>query len=240
MPTQQYTISHTGSVLGEDEVEVSTNQVAPRRESVILTFECPDNYDAINYVGKRDATRFVPRTLTEETVADADGDGNLSADERTVAVDGDLSAVAGERDLDEQPYPVVQVVNVTTGERVPNDGLDVDYARNEVTVSEDHVSGGDTLKVFSVMVDGTFKFYGVNALGQDEGPIDRYGFPIRRFADMKQDKRGTEINLDGSVTWEPFETLQVRLDAPQEIVWTDDDHPEAYVSTFEQDVEISF
>jgi hypothetical protein len=240
MPTEAYTISHTGSTVGSGNVTRDQNQVAPQRETEILAFECPDNYDSISYVGQRDATRFQPRSMEQATIQDADASGSLEEGERTVALSADLQPINGETAIDEQQYPVVEVVNVTQSTEIQPEDFTVDYAANEVTISSDAVNDGDDVKVYPVVTEGELKFYGVNALGQQEGAVDSWGFPLRRFADMKQDKRGTEINIGGSIIWETFETFEVRLDSPRQLVWTDSDHPAAYVSTFEQDVQITF
>jgi len=231
MPVQRYTIAHTGQTLGDDSVTRSQNQNAPQRETTVLEWTCPDNYDAINYVGRRDATRFVPRSVEQE---DSITGG------QAVALEADLQPINGEPDLEDQDHLTVQVVDVTAGAMLSPDDYTVDYATDEVTVDGDATTDGNTVKFFPVITEGSIKFYGKNALGQDEGPVDNWPFPVRRFADMDQDKRGTEINLDGTVTWEPFETVEVRLDSPRQIVWEDDDHPEAYASSLEQDVEITF
>jgi hypothetical protein len=241
MPTQNYTISHTGSVLGDGQVTPAQNQVAPQRETTVVSFECPDNFDAIQYVGRRDATRFEPRTVESATITDDDASGDLEEGERTVALSAELQPITGETDVDEQPYPVVEAVNTTQGTTLdPETDLTIDYAANEVVVADSAVADGDTVKFYPVLTEGTIKFYTTNALGQTEGPVYPWDFPVRRFADMPQDKRGTELNLNGSVTVETFEEIEVRLDSPRQIVWEDADHPDAYVSKFEQDVSISF
>lgn len=240
MPTQPYTISHTGTVVGADSIERAANQVNPQRETEVVSFECPKNYDAINYVGSRDPTRFKPRTMESFTVTDDDASGALEEGERTLDLTAEIQPINGEPDLTEQAYPTVRVVNATQGAEIDVAGLTVDYAAGTVVVPEADVADGDTVKAYPIIVEGTLKFYGTNALGQTEGPVYPWDFPIRRFADMPQDKRGTEINLQGSLEIETFDVMEVRVDAPHEVVWTDADYPEAYVSEFEQDVTISF
>lgn len=241
MPTQNYTISHTGSVLGDDAVTRAENQTSPQRETPVLSFECPDNFDSIQYVGRRDATRFIPRTMQSATVADDDNSGTLEDGELTISLDATIQPVTGETAIDEQPYPVVEAVNVTQGTELdPETDLDVDYAANTVTIHSDVVADGDTVKVYPILADGTLKLYTANALGQTEGPVYPWDFPLRRFHDMKQDKRGTEINLHGSATVETFDEIEVHVDSPHPVVWEDADYPGAYVSEFEQDVAISF
>lgn len=239
MATQPYTISHTGSVLGDDAVDAQQNQTSPQRETPVLTFECPDNFDKIDYVGRRDPTRFIPRTVESFTIGDDDGDAALQTDERTVDVSAELQPITGETEMAEQPYPVVEAVNVTQGVEIDTADLTVDYAANTVEIADSAVAIDDDVKVYPVVVEGTLKFYTANALGQTEGPVYKWDFPLRRFADMPQDKRGTEINLNGSATIETFDELQVHIDSPHAVTWTDADYPGAFVSSFEQDVTIS-
>lgn len=56
---------------------------------------------------------------------------------------------------------------------------------------------------------------------------------------MKQDKQGTEVNLQGSLSWDRDEKLQVLVDSPTEIVWEHEEYPDAYVTTLEMDVRIT-
>lgn len=241
MPTQDYTISHTGSVLGDDSVDRMQNQTSPQRETPVLAFECPDNFDSVQFVGRRDPTRFIPRTMQSATLTDDDASGALEEGERTIALAGTIQPITGEKDVADQPYPVVEAVNVTQGTEIdPETEITVDYAANEVVIDEGAVAAGDDVKVYPILADGTLKLYTTNALGQTEGPVYPWDFPLRRFHDMKQDKRGTEINLHGSATVETFEEIEVHIDSPQALVWEDADYPGAYVSEFEQDVAITF
>ena len=57
---------------------------------------------------------------------------------------------------------------------------------------------------------------------------------------MEQEKAGTEINLNGRVRWDRNETVEVMINSPHDVVWEDAQYPDAYVSAFEQDVEITF
>lgn len=244
MPTQSYSISQSGSTLdpeGQGGIVVrENNQTNPQRETPVLSFTCPDNFDSISYVSRRDPTRFVPRTMESVTATDDDGSAALEESERTFQVSGDIIPVTGETELSEQPYPVVVVVNTTQGTTLDESDLTIDYSANTVTVADSAVAIDDALKLFPVISEGTVKFQGRNTLNQSEGPIYPWSFPLYRFHDMKQDKRGTEINLSGSVTWKRNETLEVVVDSPQTVVWEDADYPDSYVSTFEQDVEITF
>lgn len=229
MPTQQYTISHTGSVLeeaGQNVVDRYQNQVSPQRETEILAFECPTNFDTVSWVGDRDAVRFVPRAMESFT-----GTGSKN----TFSLSTDLVPIAGEKAIEDQPHPVV----VATDSGSPVDVESVDYATGEVTLVSAPALN-NTVKIFPVIAEGTLKFRGINALDHSEGPVYPWPYPIYRWADMEQNKRGTEVNLEGSIAWDRNETLEVLIDSPRQVVWQDSDYPGAYVSTFEMDVQITF
>jgi hypothetical protein len=227
--TQRYTISHTGGTLEGSNVTLSANQVAPQRETAVISFECPRKFSEIEYVGQRDATRFVPRTT--ETIT-----GTVN-DDTVVDLSANIQPIAGEERLAEQDYPVCVAYNVTTGTQY--DIVDVDYAQDTVTLGT-NPADGDTVKLWPIMGDGDVQFRLVNQFNQEEGRVYPWTTPLYRWHDFPQLKRGREINLHGSVTWEENEVVEVLLDAPQAITWQDADYPEGqYVSTFEQDVEIT-
>lgn len=231
MPTQEYTISHTGSVLDDEtttNVQRHQNQSDPRRETPVLEFTCPQNFDRISYVGARDPTRFVPRTMETFT-----GDGATT----TFTLNARIQPVAGEPDLDEQDHPAVVAVDVGAGNEVAIESID--YATGDVTLAA-APADGNSVKLYPILTEGTMKFRGIDTLGHVVGPVDSWGFPVYRFFDFHQDKRGQELNLDGSVSWTRHETVEVMLDSPHQIVWEDADFPGSYVSTFEQDVQITY
>jgi len=227
--TQEYTLTHTGSTLGSDFVTLAQNQTAPQRETAVISFECPGKFSSIEYAGRRDATRFVPRTT--ETVT---GTAN---DDTTVDLQANIQPVAGETRLEDQDYPVCVAYNATTGTEY--DIVDVDYAQNQVTLGTDPADG-DTVKLWPIMADGDFQYRVVNQLGQEDGRVYPWSTPLYRWHDFPQLKQGREINLHGSVTWRENDTVEALLDAPFKITWEDPDYPHGeYVSTFEQDVEIT-
>lgn len=227
MPTQGYTISHTGSVLGDDAVDRQANQVAPQRETAVLSFTCPENFDSILAVFPRDTTRFYPRTKEQ-----------FDGDDATTTFDlvADVLPTAGETTLNDQPEPAV-VATVDGGEVEIES---IDYAANEVTLESAPATGNGNVALYPLLTEGTLKFRGVNQLGQVQGPIYPWTWPLYRFADMEQEKAGTEINLNGRVRWDRNETVEVMINSPHEVVWEDTQYPDAYVSAFEQDVEITF
>jgi hypothetical protein len=227
--TQRYTLSQLGSTLGDENVEVNGNQVDPQRETAVITFECPRRFEMVEYVGSRDNTRFVPRTM--ETT-----DGT-AGDDTEVQLETNIQPVAGEEDLDDQDYPAVVAYNVAQGAEV--DVENIDYDGNVVTLASDPADG-ETVKLYPIMSDGTVQYRLVNQFGQEEGRVYPWATPIHRWHDFPQLKQGREINLHGSASFSENERLELLADAPQEIVWEDPDYPRGeFVTTFEQDVTIT-
>ena len=223
---QEYTVSQTGSVLGSSYVTRSQNQVSPQLETPILAFECPDKFDWIELVTDRHPTKFIPRTM--ETIS---GDGATT----TFAVSTPLQSVNGETDLAEQVFPTIRAVEVGGSELTIDS---VDYAANEITFAAAPPNGADNVKLYPTVSDGTLKYRGVNQFGQVEGVISDWGTPVYRFLDFDQNKRGTEVTMHGSIRFGQYEKLELVFDSDTQIVWTDDDYPDSYVSTFEQKVDI--
>jgi len=225
---QEYTIGHTGGVLGSDYVTLSQNQTSPQRPTAVISFEVPRKYEGINYVGRRDATRFVPRTM--ETLT---GSAN---DDTVVSLEADIQPIAGETDMADQDYPVCVAFNVTQNTEV--DISDVDYATNEVTLATDPADR-DEVKLYPIISEGTVQYQGRNQFDQVEGPVYNWPTPMYRFHDFKQLQAGREVNLHGSVDWTRYERVELLVDSPRQVVWEDNDYPRGeYVSTLQQDVEI--
>lgn len=223
--TQEYSIGHTGQTLGEEKVDIHENNAGS--QSPIISWTCPRNFDQISYVANRDATRFIPRTMEE-------------AEGPTVNLDAAIQPIAGETDLDDQDYPAVEAVDVSGEEAVEVDVEEIDYATGEVTLD---VADGTAVKVFPILTEGNIKLRGLDTLGHNKGPVNEWPFPIQRFHDFEQNRRGTEINMHGSVIWKRHETVEVLLESPHTLVWEDADYTDAglgsYVSELEQDVEIT-
>lgn len=230
--TQRYTLSESGGVLehnGQSHTTLNQNQVSPQRETAVISMECPRKFEEIEMVGRRDATRFVPRTV--ETIT------GTASDDTTVSLSANIQPVAGEESIADQDYPVVVAYNVDTSTQY--DITDVDYAANEVTLGTDPADGED-VKLWPIMTDGEAQYRLVNQFGQEEGRVYPWTTPLYTWHDYPQLKEGREINLHGAVTWEENEVVELLVDAPQQIVWTDSDYPNGeYVSTLEQDVEIT-
>ena len=231
MPTQTRTISHTGTTLeasGADAVTLSTNQISPQRETEIAEFECPENFDRINYVADRDAVRFEPRTHEDHS-------GETDGTQTRFQVNANIQPVNGEPNIEDQQYPVVEAsVNGN-----PVEIEQVHYADNKVDLAS-APDAGDSLHLYPIIGDGTLKMFGRNNLGQPTAPLFPYGFPLYRWHDMRQRKRGQEINLSGSITWKRNETLVIVVDSGTEVVWEHSEYPGAYVSALEIDVQITF
>lgn len=226
MARQEYTISHTGSVLedaGEDAVSRYQNQISPQRRTEILRFRCPSNFDRLTYESQRHPVRFIPRTH-EGPVTDPGESYDLNTR---------IQPVAGEPKLEDQPYPSVVVVD-SNGNRV--EPASVDNALG--VVHFDSALTGD-YHFFPIITQGTISMRVLNTLNQDEGPLYQWEWPIYRWHDMKQDKRGTEVNLNGAASIKRDEKLEVQMDSPDQIVWENANYPGAFVSTLEMDVTIT-
>lgn len=91
---QERTISHTGSELGADMVTRSQNQVAPQRKTEIIAFQSPRKFESVRYRGARHWTKMILRALLEETSDGTD----------TVVLGHDLLPIAGEEDIEDQPF----------------------------------------------------------------------------------------------------------------------------------------
>ena len=224
---QERTIDHRGTEIGEEMVTLTQNQTDPQRKTEFIAFECPRKFNSIRYSGNRHWTKMILRTLVEIEDAPAS---------TTQSLDHDLIPVAGEEDIEDQPFPIVVGYNVTQGERL--ELVDVNYSQNEVVLSE-APTADDHLKFYPCISRGAVQYRGVNQFNQTEGALDKWTTPVYRWLDFDQDKRGTEINLQGSIEWTRYESLQMVLDSEQQVVWEDEHYPDgAFVSQFEQRVDI--
>lgn len=223
---QDNTISHTGQVLeaaGADTVTLDQNQVDPQRMTEIITFECPRNFDSVTYEAPTDPVRFQPRTHEE-----AEGPGG------SYELDTNVQPVAGEQELEDQPYPSV-IATDENGEEIHIE--EVDTSTEVVHFTEDQ---DGTVNLFPIISDGTIQMRVLNTLDQDEGPLYPWEFPVYRWHDMKQEKRGTEVNLQGAARIYTHEKLQIMMDSPDQLVWEHDAYPGSYVSLLELDVTIDY
>lgn len=223
---QERTLSQAGGELGADHVTTEQNQTNPQLETPVIGFECPRKYDWIQYNAAQHATRFIPRRVQE--VAGTTGDDTL------VALDNDIIPVAGETELSEQEFPVVRAAD-DAGNEI--DITNVDYAANEVTLGQDPADGVSYF-VYPVVSEGTINIRGKNQFDQNEGHLEEWGTPLYRFSDFPQLKRGTEVNLAGRAQWSENERLEFVIDSQWTVQWTHANYPDAYVSEFEQDVNI--
>jgi len=219
------TFAHTGTEVGEDNVERLTN--VGGREDVILRWTIPKKFRAVAYAAGKHFTRAELRHRV-----DISGQSGT-----TVSLDGmaDLTTIAGQTDIDEQPFPVAVVVNTTTGNELTVS--DVDYAANELMLATD--PSGDDLAVFPVINDGYVKYVGENQFDQRVGPLDPWGIPTHVFNDFRQDKNNTRVHLVGAARFKREESLVLVIDSPYEVVWEDSDYPETYASSWQQKVDVS-
>jgi hypothetical protein len=252
---QRRTISHTGDVLGEENVELRQNiprgvsggdgseivstgggyddstALADRGEPII-SFECPREFESLRYDAAKHWTKLVLRTRTVKSVT-----------EGAIDVGSNLTPVAGEEEIEDQPFPVIRAVETLREPGSDGDGplseeiavTDVDYAQNQVELGR---YPDNDVALYPVISRGAAKYQGVNQLNQVEGPVSRWSTPLYRWSDFDQDKRGTEIKLDGSVRWTRNESIQLLVSSPEQVVWEDPLYPDSYVSQAEQLVEI--
>lgn len=229
---QPRTVNHAGQVLGADQVTLKQNQVAPQSLSTIIEFTLPKKFKELTYIGQRDATRFIPRTMES-----FDG---TAGDDTVQELTADIQPIAGEEDLADQDYPVVQAVNTATGNEIEITAID--YAANEVTLGTDP-GDGETVKLFPTITEGNILIQARNTLEQNVGRVWPWPTPVFKWHDFHQLQRGREINLHGTLTLGRHETMEVMLDSPRQIVWEDQDYSDAglgeYVSKLDQDVEIN-
>lgn len=212
-------IGHGGSVLGEENVELSQNDIG--REDTVISLSCPRKFDAIRWVGGRHPTKFIPRTSETFT---ADGD--------TYSLETNLTAISGETDIDDQPYPVA----VAQEGGVEIEIVDVNYAHNEVTLAEVPTS---EVTIYPVMSDGNIKYQGVDVFDNPRGSVQTFGHPIQIFSDLNMLHNENRPHLSGAAEWSEGEKVELLLDAPQQIVWEDEEYPRGeYVSSFTQAVQV--
>ena len=227
---QERVISHTGSELGTDEVTRTQNQTTPQLDTPVVAFECPRKYEWVEYVGKRHATKGEFRTV--QTVSGTAGDDTL------VTVDAKLQPVAGETDLADQEEAAFPAVIAADDAGNEVEITNIDYAANTVTLAADPADGTDYY-IFPLITEGTVQYRGVNQFEQVEGTLSEWSTPIYKFADYDQNKRGTEINLDGRARWDHFEEIELVVDSPRQVVWEHAQYPRgSYVSKLEQRVDI--
>lgn len=223
---QERTISHTGQEVEPENVTLSQNQVSPQRKSSVIAWECPAKYDEIRYAGRRHFTKMELRTLEEVT---ADGSATYGLSTR-------LQPVGGEEEVDEQPIPAVVAYDVTADAELEVESIN--YATDEVTLASSPADGND-LKFYPCLSEGEVQIQGVNQFGQVEGPADRWQTPVYRWLDFDQDKRGTEVNLQGSIRFGRYESIELTVDSPQQVVWEDADYPrDSFVSNVQQRVDV--
>lgn len=218
--------NHRGTDVGEDNVSVMQNDTG--RLDAIIEWTIPKKYRTVALSGGRHWTKAQFRSRES-----FDGDG----DEDTFTLEEDLVAIAGEEELDEQPYPVVVAYDSDAGEQLTVE--DVDYAANEVTFESAPNDADDNVIVWPVMGEGAVQYRGLDAFGNLVGPHENWTVPIHVFADKNQDRNILQIHLPGSARYERAEKLAFYVDAPREVVWEDDDYPEGqWVSSIEQQVDV--
>ncbi|WP_049970566.1 hypothetical protein [Haladaptatus cibarius] len=224
---ERSSLTHNGSTFGESHVERSQNTA--EKMSTICTWEHPRKFEGAEMVGKRDATRFVPRTRQQLT--------GTAADDTEVVLASDIMPIAGEHKLDEQDYRVVVAVNATTEEEI--DIVDVDYGANSVVLADDPADGDDVY-LYPIISEGSVQYRARNNMGFVEGAVYKWPVPLYRFHDFPQLARGTEINLNGSVEFEEHDELEFRINSPHQLWWEDEYFPGGqFISSVEQKIELT-
>lgn len=232
MTRQKQTFSHTGDVVGTDNVTLNTNTEGS--QSQILEITAPDKFADVVLDGDQHDTRFIPRT--EISISGTTGDDTVVDLVDSNGNEIDIVPVGGEKDINEQDYPVCVAFNATTGTEY--DIVDVDYSKNQVTLGTDPASG-DTVKLWPILAQGQIKVVGRNALGQAEGPVTPFGLPLYRFHDLPQLKQSTSLSFDGRVEFGNPESIEYVVDSPHQIVWSDADYPRGeFVSSLSQEVTV--
>ena len=215
------TLTHRGTELehnGTQYVTRSQNQTDVL--SNVLEFTCPDKFRQMAWVGRRHPVRFVPRTVESFT-----GSAN---DDTVVQIDSNLIPIAGEYDLEDQRYPVIEAFNVTQDTEI--DIESIDYAGNQVTLASDP-DDGDYVRLFPILSEGTLVFKGFDQFGNQIGVTERWKTPLETWHSLDQLDPDTKVHIGGEAMFTEAETLAVQIEAPYQIVWEDPVYPDSYVST---------
>jgi len=215
------TITHRGRELrhnGEEFVKRLQNQTDVL--SSVLAFQCPDKFRQMTWIGRRHPVRFIPRTVESLT--------GSAGDDTTVQIDSNLIPIAGEYDLADQRYPVIEAFNVTQDARI--DIEDVDYAGNKVTLASDPADGDD-VRLFPILSEGGLVFKGFDQFGNQVGVTERWKTPLETWHSLDQLDPDTKVHIGGEAQFSEAETLAVQIDAPYQIVWEDPVYPDTYVSS---------
>jgi len=215
------TITHRGQELehnGVQNVVRSQNQVDTL--SNILEFTCPEKFRRMAWIGRRHPVRFVPRTVESFT-----GSAN---DDTAVQIDANLIPIAGEYDLEDQRYPVIEAFNVTQDTQI--DIESIDYAGNQVTLASDPADGDD-VRLFPILSEGSMVFKGFDQFGNQVGVTERWKTPLETWHSLDQLDPDTKVHLGGEAIFTESETLAAQIESPRQIVWQDPVYPDAFVSS---------
>lgn len=215
------TLTHKGAEVGDGNVDLLQNSTGVM--SPVLQWTCPRKFRRIDYAAGTHPTRATFRTVEEYDGTSAD-----------LELATNILPNAGEPTIDDQPRPTVRVVDTTTGEELDID--DVSYGSNTVHLAE---APGNAIKAYPMLGDGYLQYRGIDQFSHEVASLDHWGTPIQDFADHNQLKENSTIHLVGSIQFAENETLALYLNASQQVVWTDDDYPDAYVSNVEQKVDVS-
>lgn len=220
------TLTQAGNEVEDENVTLTQNTA--NVYSPVISWQCPRKFSIIEYAAGVHPTFFVPRSM--ET---ASGDGTTGP----FALNTNLHPVGGEEDLADQWKEAVVAYDVTAGAELSV--ASVDYGANEVTLESAPATGND-LKFYPIMGDGNVQYRGIDQFGHEIGSSDQWGTPVQDFGDHDQRKNDGAVHLIGQVTFREAEEMELWMDAPQQLVWTDADYPRgAFVSTIEQKVDVT-
>lgn len=220
-------LTHTGSEVGESNVERQTNE--PNREDEVLAWTCPRKFDSIVYSAGDHITKFQPRYREN-----ADGDGSQT----TFQVSGRIMPPNGETYIPNMAYQPVVAIDNTDGSQLEVESYNFDT--NEVTFKSAPASGTGNVVMWPILTDGIVKYIGHDQFDNSVAALDTWGIPLHVFNDFNQSKNMTQIHLTGAATWEESERLVVYIESPFSIVWEDAEFPNGqYASTIEQRVDVN-
>jgi len=219
-------LTHTGTEVGEDNLERSQN--AAGREDDVLKWTCPRKYEKMTYSAGDHLTKFYPRSR-ENT----DGDG----EQTTFEVDMNIAPPNGETIVDQMEYQPVVAIDNETGDQLEVEAYDFDD--NTVTFTEAPEDGDANVIMWPFMTEGQIKFMGEDQFGNVVASLDTWGIPLHVFNDFEQVRGETKVHLTGAASWKESETLAVYIDSEHQITWEDDEYPEGrFASTMEQRVDV--
>lgn len=223
-------LTQAGHEVGDSNVALHQNTA--NTNSPVLEWTCPRKFSQIRYAGGTHKTKFVPRTKETQSAPSPSG-GTV-----TFSLNSQIQPIHGETLQEDQQYPPVVAYNKTQDTEVMPESYD--YGTNDVTFPDTNIAQNDDIALFSILVEGTLQYRGIDQFDHEIAPLYNWSEPIHVFHDFEQDRNETQVHLVGQATWEESETLALYIDSPHQIVWEDSDYPRGqYVSVIEQRVDVT-